>query len=100
MLLTPRTRSVALLIQPVRRPWNWRIFLPRYESLFQRRQKLIVPRPRLPHHPAVIAGIVHRALLLLDLVRTVRRLAEAECLEPGTHVLAFDAELLVTLACA
>src|SRR3982750_4882469 len=105
-LLAARTRSVAvrewpyLLIQSIGRTWHGRILFPRYESFFQRRKKLVVPRPRLPHYPAIVARVIHRALLLLDLMRAVWGLAEGESLDPRTDVLTLDAELGIALTCA
>ena len=55
--------------------------------------------PRIPAALApVVAGVVDAALLLLDLVGTVRRGADAERLQPWPDVLALDAELLIALA--
>src|SRR4051812_3429199 len=104
MLLTPLTRSLQFRgvesVQSIRGPWNWRHFLPRHEGLLECRNELVVPRTRLPQHPPVVTGVVHAALLLLELVRTVRRLTDAERLQPGTNVLPLDAEFFVALPCA
>jgi cobyric acid synthase len=41
-----------------------------------------------PEHPAVVAGVIDRALLFADLVGTIRRLSEREGLKPRTDALA------------
>src|SRR5438045_8834603 len=62
-------------------------FLVRYEiALLQRRQERLVLRSGVPQHPSVVAGVVDRFLLRLDLLRTIRRLTDRERLDPGTPV--------------
>src|SRR6185312_10865953 len=72
--------------------------LPRHQRLLQPRHVHVVDRARVPHDPAVVAGVVHRLLLRFELGRAVVRLAERERLEPRAHVFGFfDAELLIPL---
>src|SRR6202022_3509113 len=97
----PRLRrdfSAEDLVESVRRPRHRWHFLPRHQRLFESRNTLVVPRARLPQNPAIVARVVDRALLFLDLVRAVLGETNAERLQPRTNVLALDAELLVALA--
>src|SRR4029079_11034750 len=85
------------LLEPIRRPRHRRCLLPRNERPRQRGEKLVVARAGLPHHPAIVTRIINSALLLLELLGTIWGLADAECLQPGTHVFPGDAELGVAL---
>src|SRR5439155_3249955 len=65
-------------------------------AVLERRNERVIERSRAPQNPAVVAGVVDRLLLRLNLFRSVFQRAKSERLDPRTHVLRLrDSELLV-----